>query len=173
MYAILSAVVLLSAAGRGRAEPAPEDLRAWLAKLDLPRTGSSQKTERGRPSPEVGREGALAPELLTASVLICSASDDLAAAKAAVDAEQQAVHRVGVADLTRLEEQKLAAARAERARITALRQLHERRLAPLGCEEPEVARLVKCVHRMDAVSPAEWCDDPAWHDFQERVSWDS
>ena len=172
MCATLAVAVALAAALRARAEPNVEDLRAWLARIDLPRAGSTAKPERAVPGPEASFGPALALERLAASVLLCSASDDLVVAKAAVREEEEAARRLGVADLTRLEEQREAASKAERSRVAALRSLSDQRLAPLGCEEPEVARLVKCVHRMDGVSPADWCDDPAWHEFQERMNWD-
>jgi len=162
MCVIASVVALIAAPGGARADAGEDDVRAYLASIEFTPARTRDATVR-----DVREE--VPSDLLTASVLICSASDDLAAAQAAVAAEQEAARLRGVADLTRLDENRAAASRAERARTAAWQLLRERRQSPLGCGEPEVARLVRCVHEMDSVSPDAWCDDPTWHALQERL----
>jgi hypothetical protein len=171
MYALVPSFLFLLAAGRGRAE-APNEQLALLGTVDFLGRVPAPKAEAGRSSAG-GDEQAVAPERLAASVILCSAVDDLSRARAEVLREEDAVRRLGAGDLTRLAEEKAAASRAERTRRSALTELKERELTPLSCEEPSVARLVKCVHSMDAVSPSEWCDDADWHELAERVNWDS
>ena len=107
-------------------------------------------------------------ERVFSSVLVCYADATLASAGQAIRKENALAAQSGAANLTRVSEEKARAESAQRLKRRALTRLHERRLAPLPCSQPEVAHLSACMRGMSSVSARDWCEDAAWHEFNQQ-----
>jgi hypothetical protein len=144
--------------------PTPAD-----AGRERPRLAMARRQKEASSLPEQARpERTAREEQVFSSVLICYADGKLVAANLAIRREKAVAGQKGVANLTRLSEEKGKASNAQRLKHEALARLHERKLAPLSCSQAEVAHLSGCMKGMSSVSSRDWCEDAAWRDFNQQ-----
>ena len=174
---------LLAAALAAGPAPATDDITnsefQQLMESPTPADGGHERARLALAPPRRQKEAASLPEgvrpertareeQVFSSVLICYADGKLAAANLAIRRERAVAGQKGVANLTRLSEEKGKAANAQRLKQQALARLHGRKVAPLPCSQPEVAHLNGCMKGMSSVSARDWCEDAAWRDFNQQ-----